>query len=81
MSHGAAGHPDLTTGVERYVLTSSFPQYAYGVLQAAFLGAAMSENAVSALELGVAGGNGLVELERLATEISVDFGLEIAVAG
>jgi hypothetical protein len=73
---------DIEAGVKKYVRTSNgFPQYAYGLLQAAFLGAALDQSAVSALELGVAGGNGLVELERLSLEIGAEAGLRIDAAG
>ena len=36
---------------------------------------------ISAIEFGVAGGNGLVELERIATEVSAVYGVEIDVFG
>ena len=40
--------------------------YAWGVLQGANLGKALGLKRVSVLEFGVAGGNGLVALERIA---------------
>lgn len=58
-----AGPPDL-------VLQSPFPQYAYGLLQAATEARNLGVPAIAALELGVAGGNGLVELERLGEQVS-----------
>jgi hypothetical protein len=84
-SAGRTGSPvrvDIAAGVERYVKTSDgFPQYAYGLLQAAFLASGLSYPSVAALELGVAGGNGLLELERLAAAIGGESGLDIEVSG
>ncbi len=42
------------------------PAYGYGLAQAVKLARALGEPAMSALELGVAGGNGLAALERFA---------------
>lgn len=58
-----------------------FPQYAYGSLSAVRLASALGLQAVSLLELGVAGGNGLVELERIAAKLSDDHGVRVDVAG
>ena len=49
-----------------------FHQYAYGVFGAVELAARLGMSAVTFIELGVAGGNGLVELERLAFEVGGD---------
>lgn len=73
---------DIEAGVGRFVHASNgFPQYAYGLLQAAFLAGALNQPAVSALELGVAGGNGLMELERLAARIGAEGAPQIDVTG
>jgi hypothetical protein len=45
------------------------------------LAAALDLEAVSVLELGVASGNGLVELERIAAILSGDYALRVDVAG
>lgn len=43
--------------------------YAWGMLQAAALGAALGHKRISAVEFGVAGGNGLVAMEAIAERI------------
>lgn len=72
---------DIGAGVERYVRTSDFPQYAYGLLQATFLASRLNRTHLAAIELGVAGGNGLVELERLAQLLTEPHGLALDVVG
>src|SRR5262245_50288865 len=49
------------------------PSYTWGVLQAAHLGKALGYPAISVLEFGVAGGNGLVALETAALEVEQAF--------
>jgi hypothetical protein len=58
-----------------------YPQYGYGVVQAAALAGSLGYPRMSVLELGVAGGNGLLELERLSKEHSGASGVDIQVAG
>lgn len=60
---------------------SSRPQYFFGTLSAAFLAKALGIPKVSTVELGVAGGNGLLELERIGRELSAITGVEIEVYG
>lgn len=60
---------------------TGFPQYAYGVIQAVSLGLCLGLPAVSVLELGVAGGNGLLELERLSRLHAQASGLELQAVG
>lgn len=57
------------------------PHYAYIVFQACVLARALGLRRISALEFGVAGGNGLVQLETLAAEIGTPLGIEIEVYG
>ena len=57
------------------------PHFAWGTLSAAWLAKSLGMSRISAIEFGVAGGNGLVELERIATEVSAVYGLEIDVFG
>jgi hypothetical protein len=57
------------------------PVYTWGVLQAAHLGRALGYPAISLLEFGVAGGNGLVALERAAEKVSQAFGIALEVYG
>jgi hypothetical protein len=65
----------------RVVQTSRVPPYAYGLLQAASLAQRLGLSSMSAVELGVAGGNGLLELERLSRTMGDDLGVAIDVAG
>jgi hypothetical protein len=56
-------------------------QYLWSVLHAARLARALGKPAVSVIEMGVAGGNGLLELERCAAIAADIFDVEVAVAG
>jgi hypothetical protein len=58
-----------------------FHDYTWGVVQATHLAKVLGIPRVSVLEFGVAGGNGLVALERIAQEASAAFGVEIDVFG
>ena len=57
------------------------PHYAFGVYSAAQLAKALGLPGISVAEFGVAGGRGLVELERTAGEISRALGFRIDVFG
>lgn len=57
------------------------PNYAYGLYLAALQAKRLGYPRMSAVELGVAGGNGLVALERLAKRIGEHFGMPIQVHG
>lgn len=57
------------------------PHYAWGVLNAAFLARALGIPRISAIEFGVAGGNGLVVLESIAEKVGAAFGVTIDVYG
>ncbi len=57
------------------------PHYAYCLFQAARLAKSLKVPKISALEFGVAGGNGLVELERLADKVERECGVEIEIYG
>ena len=64
--------------------SGDFPQYAYGLTLACIQAKLLGIQSISALELGVAGGNGILELERLAqilykkTDVFVDvFGFDL----
>ena len=58
-----------------------YPQYGYGVTHAAKVAKALGMPAISVLELGVAGGRGLLHLEQVAAEVSTQVGIEIRVVG
>lgn len=57
------------------------PHYAYGVQQAAVLGRRLGISRISVVEFGVAGGAGLVELDRMARLATADTGVAIDVFG
>lgn len=57
------------------------PSYAWGVVHAAHLASNLGAKAISVLEFGVAGGNGLVALERIGERVERIFGLHIDVHG
>jgi len=56
-------------------------RYTWPAMQAARLARHLGYDRVSFLEIGVAGGNGLLHLERLAARLEGDFGLRVDVAG
>ena len=58
-----------------------FPKYAYGMQKAAALASALDLPGFTAIEFGVAGGNGLVAMEQHAARLSSDLGLSIDVVG
>jgi hypothetical protein len=57
------------------------PHYAWGVLWGSYLARALGIKRVSVMELGVAGGNGLVILEVIAEKVKSYFGIDIDVYG
>ncbi len=57
------------------------PAYGYGVFQAADMAKRLKIPAISVMEFGVAGGNGLVALEQIAEEVADHFGIKIQVLG
>ena len=71
----------LAETIEKATADPSFPQYGYGVVQAIALAGALGYSRMSVLELGVAGGNGLVALEQLSREHSKPSGVDTLVIG
>lgn len=57
------------------------PNYAYLVYQAALLARRLGEPRVSLIEFGVAGGAGLLALERHAEEVEKKFGIQFEIYG
>ena len=55
--------------------------YTWGVLQGVYLAKVVGIKRVSAIEFGVAGGNGLVSLERIAEKVEKIFGVDVDVYG
>ena len=58
-----------------------YHDYAWGVVQGVKLAKVLGIGRVSALEFGVAGGNGLVALERVARKVEGIFGVTVDVFG
>jgi hypothetical protein len=58
-----------------------YPHYAYGLFWAATLASRLGTSRISAIEFGVAGGRGLIALERVAAEITAATGVAIDVFG
>jgi hypothetical protein len=73
------------TGLRQLLLDavqeSQYPQYGYGLVQATALAARLGVGALSAIELGVAGGNGLVALEQLCRRHSGPSGVDLNAFG
>jgi hypothetical protein len=55
--------------------------YTWGVLQGAYLGKALGVKRISAIEFGVAGGNGVLALEQIAEKVEQALGIGIDVYG
>ena len=55
--------------------------YVWGILQAAFLSKMIGVDRISAIEFGVAGGQGLISLDRTAQLVGEIFGVHIEVYG
>jgi hypothetical protein len=70
-----AGHQKLVQDS----LCAKKPQYAWGVLQGAALAKVLGMERISVIEFGVAGGAGLLALERIAEHCQelVDIGIEV----
>jgi hypothetical protein len=58
-----------------------YPYYAYSVLVSCMQARMLGHEAVTVIEFGVAGGNGLVALERAAGEIGDQLGVHVDVLG
>src|SRR5262245_30259471 len=57
------------------------PHYAYGVYNAADLALRLGLPWITVIEFGVAGGNGLIALEKISTSIARHLGIRISVFG
>jgi hypothetical protein len=57
------------------------PAYAYGIFSAAKLAVALGLGRISVIEFGVAGGNGLMSMERIAAAVAEHFGIGIDIYG
>jgi hypothetical protein len=65
----------------RWAILPSYPPYAYGVYCAAQLAARLEIKRISVIECGVAGGRGLLALEKIAAEAGAHFDIEIDAVG
>lgn len=61
--------------------SSPYPQYLWGTMCAAHLAGALGYERTTVIEFGVAGGNGLLELERVAAWVERRAGVGIDVVG
>lgn len=57
------------------------PHYGYGLRQAALLAKRLGHSTVSAIEFGVAGGYGLLNLEMHAMHVTKETGVQVAIYG
>lgn len=57
------------------------PNYTWAMLQAAYLAKALGMPRISAIEFGVAGGNGLLALENAAELVEQEMGIQVDVYG
>ncbi|MGF1607955.1 MAG: hypothetical protein ACFCUQ_01070 [Kiloniellales bacterium] len=57
------------------------PHYAYGMYNGALLASRLGYKKLSVIEFGVAGGNGLLAMERLAREVEMEWPVEIEIYG
>src|SRR5215212_7949970 len=57
------------------------PHYAYCLFHGAKLAKRLGHHRISVLEFGVAGGNGLVAMEEIITEVTQELGIDIEVYG
>ncbi len=57
------------------------PHYAYGVYSAADLAKKLGLRGITALEFGVAGGNGLIALEKISKAVEKHLGIDVSVFG
>lgn len=69
------------TSIMRDEICARKPQYVWGLLQGAILARVLGITCISALELGVAGGYGLLALEQTAMQVEELVGLAITVLG
>ena len=58
-----------------------YPQYAYGVYWSAYLASKLGIPRITVIEFGVAGGRGLVALEKISEAVEAELGVGIDVVG
>lgn len=80
LAHLKLGVPASFTTLLRYDALPR-PHYAYGVYQAALQARALGIPAITAIEFGVAGGQGLIALENIADQVKSETGVDVRVFG
>jgi hypothetical protein len=78
---GAPPVPGPTTAGSGRRLRRTYPFYRHCMRHAAVLARKLGHRRISAIEFGVAGGNGLVAMERHAEAVQAETGVEVAVYG
>jgi hypothetical protein len=74
-------YPGLNTILSRMIGAGLRAPYAWGILQGAHLASALGIERVSVIELGVAGGNGLVAMERIVEQVQRAYPVRVDVVG
>jgi hypothetical protein len=75
-------YPEINSLFVRIVRSSGArPQYLWGALHGGYLAKALGIAAVSLVEFGVAGGNGLVDLDQVGQALEACLGVQAAVYG
>src|SRR5204863_2801240 len=73
--------PNLSTDIKVEFGLYARPAYAYGLSRAARQAKALGIPAISCIEFGVGGGDGLLSMEAIARDIEASTGVRIAVFG
>ena len=84
LSNGDTPYPWLNWLLETSVQKSQGrlrPNYTWAMLHAAYLAKTLGMPRISAIEFGVAGGNGLLALENAAELVEQEMGIEVDVYG
>jgi hypothetical protein len=74
-------YPTFAAQFTKIDRVNTHPHYAWGVLQGVSLAKALNLERVSVIEFGVAGGRGLIALERIAASVQNTYGVAIDVYG
>jgi hypothetical protein len=78
----STAYPELNAQFLRIIReTKVRPEYLWGSLHGARLAEALGIDTLSLVEIGVAGGNGLVELDRIGESLETHLGVKVAVWG
>lgn len=78
----ASGQAHLLSHARRYELgLIKRPHYAFGIRNAAMEAHALGFESITAVEFGVAGGNGLLAMETIAADVTKMTGVQVRVVG